>query len=90
MLQSGKIFKFTQHDSLLLVCIRFLATWLLAGTILGVVQGPWIGGSLGLIIAICWVRAVHWNVVIAALQPGSSQRSSRRVQRQASKVPGPP
>jgi hypothetical protein len=72
------------------VCIRFLATWLLAGTILGVVQGPWIGGSLGLIIAIGWVRAVHWNVVIAALHPRSSHGSSRRIQRQVPKVPGPP
>jgi hypothetical protein len=85
MRQSEKTSESTRQDAPLLVCVRFLATWLFGGTILGVVLGPWIGILFGLIIAIGWVRAVHWNVVLAALQP----RSSRRVKRQGSTVSEP-
>jgi hypothetical protein len=68
----------TLHDAPLLVAVRLLATWLFAGTILGVVLGFWIGIALGLIIAVVYVRAVHSNAVLAALQPRSVRRTARR------------
>jgi hypothetical protein len=85
MLQPGKPSKSTPRGAPLFVCARFLATWLFGGTILSVVLGSWIGISLGLIIAIGYIRAVHWSEVLAALQP----RSSRRIERRASRVLGP-
>ena len=66
------------HDAPLWVCVRFLATWLFSGTILGVVFGPWTGIPVGLLIAICYVKAVHWNVVLAALVPRARDSHKHR------------
>jgi hypothetical protein len=69
----------SRHDDApLLTCVRFLATWLLGGTILGVLFGPWTGMSLGLLIAIGYVKAVHWSAVLAVLAPRSRPRPRRR------------
>jgi hypothetical protein len=65
-------------DARLLTCVRFLATWLLGGTILGVLFGPWVGMSLGLLIAIAYVKAVHWSAVLALLAPRSRPPLRRR------------
>ena len=54
-------------DAPLFKCVRFLATWLLGGTMLSVLFGPWAGMSVGLLIAIGYVKAVHWSTVLAAL-----------------------
>ena len=78
MLQPETTTESTHHDALLFVCVRFLATWLLGGTILGVLFGPWAGMSVGLLIAMGYVKAVHWNAVLAALAPRSSHPLRRR------------
>lgn len=64
-------------DAPLFMCVRFLATWLLGGTILGVLFGPWAGMLIGLLIAIGYVRAVHWSTVLAALTPRADHRLVR-------------
>jgi hypothetical protein len=78
MRQADKILEPRYQDARLWVCVRFLATWLLGGTILGVLFGPWIGIPVGLLIAIGYVKAVHWNVVIAALAPRSRDQHKQR------------
>jgi hypothetical protein len=78
MRQADKTPESRHQDARLWVCVRFLATWVLGGTILGVLFGPWIGIPLGLLIAIGYVRAVHWNVVLAALAPPSRDQHKRR------------
>ena len=78
MLRPEKTSQSTHYDAPLLTCVRFLATWLLGGTILGVLFGPWAGMSLGLLIAIGYVKAVHWNAVLAALAPRSRPPLRRR------------
>lgn len=82
MLQSDQPPESTYDDARLLVCVRFLASWLLGGTILSVQFGLWTGMSVGL-IAIGYVKAVHWKLVLAALAP----RSRRRLGRRDSSVP---
>jgi hypothetical protein len=72
MPQAEKIREPVNHDAPLFVCVRFLATWLLGGTILGVLFGVWPGMTLGLLIAVGYVKAVHWNAVLAALAPRST------------------
>jgi hypothetical protein len=67
MLQPETSSQSTHGDAPLFVCVRFLATWLLGGTILGVLFGPWAGMSIGLLIAIGYVKAVHWNAVLRSL-----------------------
>ena len=78
MLQADQSPESRYQDAPLWVCVRFLATWLLGGTILSVLFGPWIGIPVGLLIAICYVKAVHWNVVLAALPPRPRDRHKRR------------
>ncbi len=78
MLRPEKTSEPTHDDSRLLTCVRFLATWLLGGTILGVLFGLWAGASLGLLIAIAYVKAVHWNAVLAALAPRARPPLRRR------------
>ena len=78
MLQQEKTPESTRDDARLFVCVRFLATWLLGGTILGVLFGAWTGIPVGLLIAIGYVRAVHWNAVLAALEPRSGHPLRRR------------
>jgi hypothetical protein len=78
MLQADQTRESRYRDTPRWVCVRFLATWLLGGTILGVLFGPWAGISVGLLIAIVYVRAVHWNAVLAALAPRSRDRNKRR------------
>jgi hypothetical protein len=78
MLRSAKTSQGTHDDATLFVCIRFLATWFLGGAILSVIFGLWIGSSLGLLIALGYVKAVHWNAVLSALSPRSSGRPRQR------------
>ena len=78
MLQTDQRPESKYKDAPLWVCVRFLATWLLSGTILGVLFGLWVGISVGLLLAIGYVKAVHWNVVLAALAPRSRDRPARR------------
>ena len=78
MLQADQTSESRYQDAPLWVCVRFLAAWLLGATILGVLFGPWMGISVGLLIAILYVRAVHWNAVLAALAPGRRDRNGRR------------
>jgi hypothetical protein len=78
MLQADQTGESTYRDPRLWVCVRFLATWLLGGTILGVLFGPWTGICVGLLIAIVYVRAVHWNAVLAGLAPRPRPRNKRR------------
>jgi hypothetical protein len=78
MLQADKTPESRYEDAPLWVCVRFLATWLLGGTLLGVLFGPWTGIAVGLLIAIGYVKAVHWTVVLAVLAPRSRDRHKRR------------
>jgi hypothetical protein len=78
MLQADPTSKSRYQDPPLWVCVRFLATWLLGGTILGVLFGPWIGISVGLLLATGYVTAVHWNGVFAALVPRPRDRHKGR------------
>jgi hypothetical protein len=78
MWQADKSPEPTYEDAPLWVCVRFLATWLLGATILSVMFGPWTGIPVGLLIAIGYVKAVHWNVVLAALAPHSRDYRKRR------------
>ena len=77
MLQADQTPESRYQDAPLWVCVRFVATWLLGGTILGVLFGPWTGISVGLLIAIGYVRAVHWSAVLSALAPSSRDRNKR-------------
>jgi hypothetical protein len=79
MLQAGKTSEFSYEDARLWVCVRFCATWLLGGTLLAVSLGPSTGIPLGLLIAIGYVRAVHWNVVLEVLAPRSRKHRDSRV-----------
>jgi hypothetical protein len=47
--------------------VRFVATWLLGGVILSVVFGPAIGIPVALGIALGYVDAIHWKLVIRRL-----------------------
>ena len=78
MLQPKTTSESTRNDARLLTCVRILATWLLGGTILGVLFGPWAGMSLGLLIAIGYVKAVHWSAVLAAMAARSRPQLRRR------------
>jgi hypothetical protein len=79
MLQADETSEFSYEDARLWVCVRFFATWLLGGTLLAVSLGPSTGISVGLLIAIGYVRAVHWNVVLEAFAPRSRKHRDSRV-----------
>ena len=52
MLQADQTPESRYQDAPLWVCVRFVATWLLGGTILGVLFGLWTGISVGLLMEV--------------------------------------